>query len=139
MQEGVTQLLSHSQQGDLGQGHTLHGHGIQDVLGICFVGSFSSLLLVVWQTSSIVVCMDPMADLDNEDTWLWVGSQRTSLFCQGMSMAMKNLSIAQHNDILCYAYTIGGSYQPKARNLGILFIFIDKPMIPWILQEAILF
>jgi hypothetical protein len=36
-----------------------------------------------------------------------------------MPMAMENLSIAQHRDILWYAHTQGGNYKPKVRQFDV--------------------
>jgi hypothetical protein len=36
-----------------------------------------------------------------------------------MSLAMENLSIAQHQDTLRYAHTRGGSYKPKVRQFDV--------------------
>ncbi len=56
-------------------------------------------------TSSIVVEMDHVVDLDSLTTWARVIAERVALFMRVMPMAMENLSIAQHRDTLWYAHT----------------------------------
>jgi hypothetical protein len=46
-------------------------------------------------------------------------AKRAALFKKVMPMAMKNLSIAQHQDTLRYAHTRGGSYKPKVRQFDV--------------------
>jgi hypothetical protein len=53
--------------------------------------------------------------MDNLDTWALVSEQRADLFKHVMSMALENLSIAQHRDTLRYAMIQGGSYRPQVR------------------------
>jgi hypothetical protein len=53
-----------------------------------------------------------LANMDNSDTWALVSEQRADLFKQVMSMALGNLSIAQHRDTLRCATIRGGGYRP---------------------------
>lgn len=42
-------------------------------------------------------------------------------------MAMKNLQIAQHQNALRYAYTRGGSYKPKLRQIKVGdFVYLQR-------------
>jgi hypothetical protein len=56
-----------------------------------------------------------LANMDNPDTWALVSEQRADLFKRVMSMALENLSIAQHKDTLRYAMIRGGGYRPQVR------------------------
>jgi hypothetical protein len=69
--------------------------------------------------SSIVAQMDQVVDLDSPTTWVRVIAERATLFRRVMSMAMQNLSIAQHQDTLRYAHTRGGNYKPKVRQFDV--------------------
>jgi len=69
--------------------------------------------------SSIVAQIDQVIDLDSLATWARVIAKRTALFRKVMPIAMKNLSIAQHQDTLQYAHTWGGSYKPKVRQFDV--------------------
>jgi hypothetical protein len=44
-----------------------------------------------------------------------MSEQRAELFKRMMSMALENLSIAQHRDTLRYAMIRGGGYRPQVR------------------------
>jgi hypothetical protein len=63
--------------------------------------------------------MDQVVDLDSPATWARVIAERAVLFKRVMPMAMENLSIAQHQGILWYAHTWGGSYKPKVRQFDV--------------------
>jgi hypothetical protein len=54
--------------------------------------------------SSIVAQMDQVVDLDSPAIWVRVIVERVALFRRVMPMAMKKLSIAQHQDSLWYTY-----------------------------------
>jgi hypothetical protein len=69
--------------------------------------------------SSITVQKDQVMDLDSPTTWVRVIVKKAVLFRKVMPMAMKNLSIAQHQDTLWYAHTRGGSYKPKVRQFNV--------------------
>jgi len=69
--------------------------------------------------SSIVAQMDQVVDLDFPTIWVKVIADRVTLFKRVMSMAMENLSIAQHQYTLHYAHTQGGSYKPKVRQFAV--------------------
>jgi hypothetical protein len=56
-----------------------------------------------------------LANMDNPDTWALVSEQRAELFKRVMSMALENLSIAQHRATLRYATVRGGGYRPQVR------------------------
>jgi hypothetical protein len=56
-----------------------------------------------------------LANMDNPDTWALVSEQRADLFKRVMSMALENLSIAQHRDTLWYAMIRGSGYRPQVR------------------------
>ena len=56
-----------------------------------------------------------LANMDNLDTWAQVCEQRAELYKQVMSMALENLTIAQHRDTLRYATILGGGYRPQVR------------------------
>jgi len=44
-----------------------------------------------------------------------------------MSMAMENMSIAQHRNTLRYAHTWGGSYKPKVRQFDVGdFVYLQR-------------
>ncbi len=58
-------------------------------------------------------------DLDSLTIWAKVIAERAALFRRVMSMAMENLSIAQHRDTLRYAHTRGGSYKPKVKQFDV--------------------
>ncbi len=58
-------------------------------------------------------------DLDSLATWVRVIVKRVVLFRRVMSMAMKNLSIAQHQDTFPYAHTQGGNYKPKVKQFDV--------------------
>jgi hypothetical protein len=49
--------------------------------------------------------MDQVVDLDFLATWARVVAKRAILFKRVMTMAMENLSIAQHRNTLWYAHT----------------------------------
>ncbi len=108
MQEGTSKNLPHWEQRGLGLHPTLHHHGLQDVQTCLFV-SFHSLLSTFWRhpipPSSIIVQMNHVLDLDSLATWAKVITERAVVFKRVMPMAMENLSIAQHQDILQYAHT----------------------------------
>jgi len=57
--------------------------------------------------------MDQVVDLDSLVICTKVITKRVALFRKVMPMAMENLSITQHRDILRYAQTWGGSYKPN--------------------------
>ncbi len=100
-----------------------------------FLSHFSPYFLLLRKhpipPSSILAQMDQVVDLDSPATWATVIAERVVLFRRVMPMAMENLSIAQHRDILYYTHTRGGSYKPKVRqfDVGDLFIFSDNIMI----------
>ncbi len=68
---------------------------------------------------SIAAQMDQVVDLDSSATWVRVIAERVALFRRVMSMAMENLSIAQHRYTLWYAYTKGGNYKPKVKQFDV--------------------
>jgi hypothetical protein len=69
--------------------------------------------------SSIVAQMEQVVDLDSPATWARVIVKRATIFRRVMPMAMKNLSIAQHQDTLWYAHTRGGNYKLKVRQFNV--------------------
>jgi len=69
--------------------------------------------------SSIITQMDQVVDLDSLANWATVIAERATLFKKVMPMAMENLSITQHQDILWYAHTRGGSYKPKVKQFDV--------------------
>ncbi len=69
--------------------------------------------------SSIVAQMDQVVDLDSLTTWARVITERSLLFRNVMTVAMENLSIAQHQDTLRYAHTQGGSYKLKVKQFDV--------------------
>jgi hypothetical protein len=56
-----------------------------------------------------------LANMDNPDTWALMSEQRAELFKRVISMALENLSIAQHCDTLQFATIRGGGYRPHVR------------------------
>jgi hypothetical protein len=96
--------LPHWEQRGLGPSPTLHRHGLQDVQTHFFV-SFSLLNFyflgdIPFHLSSIVAQMDQFVDLDSPTTWAKVIAEKATLFKKVMPMAMKNLSITQHQNTL---------------------------------------
>ncbi len=69
--------------------------------------------------SSIAAQMDQVVDLDSPTTWARVITEKFPLFRKVMTMAMENLSIAQHQDTLRYAHTQGGSYKLKVKQFDV--------------------
>ncbi len=69
--------------------------------------------------SSIVAQMEQVVDLDSPATWVRVIVKRATLYKRVMPMAMENLSIAQHQDTLRYAYTRGDSYKLKVKQFDV--------------------
>jgi len=72
-------------------------------------------------------------DLDSLATWARVIAERATIFRRVMSMAMENLSIAQHQDTLWYAHTRGGNYKLKVRQIDVVILcfFSGNLMILW--------
>jgi hypothetical protein len=70
-------------------------------------------------------------DLDSLAIRAIVITEKVALLRRVMPMAMENLSIAQHQDTLCYAHTQGASYKPKVRqfDVGDLCIYSGNLMI----------
>jgi hypothetical protein len=54
-----------------------------------------------------------VVDLDDPDIWAQCLRDRAEFFKRAMSMAMENLSIAQHRDTLRYTRIRSGAYLPQ--------------------------
>jgi hypothetical protein len=130
MQKGPSKDLPHWEQRGLGHGLTLHCHGLQDVQTCLFV-SFRSLLSTFWETShsTLFHCysIGQGVDLDSPTTWAKVIAKKDALFRRVMTMAMENLSIAQHWDTLRYAHTLGYNYKPKVKQFDVGdFVYLQR-------------
>ena len=56
--------------------------------------------------------MHNVVDLDDPKVWAQALQDRADYFRKAMPMALENLAIAQHRDMLCYARIRNGAYQP---------------------------
>jgi hypothetical protein len=72
-------------------------------------------------------------DLDFLATWAKVIAERTVLFRKVMPMAMENLSIAQHRNMLWHAHTQNGSYKLKVRQFDVN----DFVYLQWQLNDTL--
>jgi len=58
---------------------------------------------------------------------IWVIVERVALFRRVMPMAMENLSIAQHWNVLQYAHTQDGNYKFKVKQFDVSdFVYFQR-------------
>jgi hypothetical protein len=63
--------------------------------------------------------LDPVVNLDDPGIWAEVLQDRAEYFQRAMPMAMENLAIAQHRDIVRYARIRSGAYRPQLRRFKV--------------------